>query len=296
MQGEHANTQRNLLLGKCKLVDIPPAPRGSPQLLVQLAITPDGITKLCATHKGTGKCTEVTISSEGRLAEEEVERLVRGQAALPPAARLGLAGWVQLGCERSWAWCWAAMHLHVGKAGCNAPAACWLAGDGRHLLCLSVCLCSPPVTHARGHMPQPCPARLPWLASCRCSRRSSGAWRTWHTRSGRLPSTRWRGLRWASGPKQSTVLPARRRRAAGEGPGRAALGVGGAHRVGTSICLVQAECGKPSGQLLHTTTAPAPPTRWPFPKVIAPSFCPGTCWWHWRKTRWTGWTRTWPRR
>jgi len=67
----------NKLLGQFDLVGIPPAPRGSPQIEVTFDIDANGIVKVSAQDKATGKEQQVTIQSSGGLSEAEVEKMVR---------------------------------------------------------------------------------------------------------------------------------------------------------------------------------------------------------------------------
>jgi len=76
-EGERSMTKDNNLLGKFELKDIPPAPRGVPQIEVTFEIDVNGILKVSAEDKGTGKSESITITNDkGRLSEEEIERMV----------------------------------------------------------------------------------------------------------------------------------------------------------------------------------------------------------------------------
>jgi len=76
-EGERSMTKDNNLLGKFELKDIPPAPRGVPQIEVTFEIDVNGILKVSAEDKGTGKSESITITNDkGRLTEEEIERMV----------------------------------------------------------------------------------------------------------------------------------------------------------------------------------------------------------------------------
>lgn len=71
-------TKDNNLLGKFELSGIPPAPRGVPQIEVTFEIDANGILKVSAADKGTGKSESITITNEkGRLSPEEIERMVK---------------------------------------------------------------------------------------------------------------------------------------------------------------------------------------------------------------------------
>lgn len=70
--------QDNNHLGQFELNEIPPAPRGVPQIEVTFQVDANGIMKITAMDKGTGKSNEVTITNnEGRLSPEDVERMVQ---------------------------------------------------------------------------------------------------------------------------------------------------------------------------------------------------------------------------
>ncbi|KAJ3289675.1 molecular chaperone bip1 [Rhizoclosmatium globosum] len=77
-EGERPLTKDNNLLGKFDLNGIPPAPRGTPQIEVTFEISVDGLLRVAAHDKGTGKSESITITNDkGRLTEEEIERMVR---------------------------------------------------------------------------------------------------------------------------------------------------------------------------------------------------------------------------
>ncbi|KAG2145495.1 heat shock protein 70 family [Suillus bovinus] len=77
-EGERSLTKDNNLLGKFELSGIPPAPRGVPQIEVTFEIDANGIMKVGASDKGTGKSESITITNEkGRLSKEDIERMVR---------------------------------------------------------------------------------------------------------------------------------------------------------------------------------------------------------------------------
>jgi len=76
-EGERSMTKDCNLLGKFHLDGIPPMPRGIPQIEVTFDMGPDGILKVAAVEKSTGKEQNITITNDkGRMSAEEIERLV----------------------------------------------------------------------------------------------------------------------------------------------------------------------------------------------------------------------------
>ncbi|KAH7119725.1 heat shock protein 70 family [Dendryphion nanum] len=76
-EGERSMTKDNNQLGKFELTNIPPAPRGVPQIEVSFELDANGILKVGAVDKGTGKSESITITNDkGRLTQEEIERMV----------------------------------------------------------------------------------------------------------------------------------------------------------------------------------------------------------------------------
>ena len=70
-------TKDNNLLGKFDLTGIPPAPRGVPQIEVSFELDANGILKVTAGDKGTGKAESITITNDkGRLSQEEIDRMI----------------------------------------------------------------------------------------------------------------------------------------------------------------------------------------------------------------------------
>lgn len=77
-EGERELTKQNNLLGKFELSGIPPAPRGVPQIEVTFELDVNGILKVSANDKGSGKSQSITITNDkGRLSPEEIERMVK---------------------------------------------------------------------------------------------------------------------------------------------------------------------------------------------------------------------------
>ncbi|MCJ7841824.1 molecular chaperone DnaK [Lederbergia sp. NSJ-179] len=77
LQGERPMAADNKTLGRFQLTDIPPAPRGVPQIEVKFDIDKNGIVNVSAKDLGTGKEQNITIKSSSGLSEEEVERMVK---------------------------------------------------------------------------------------------------------------------------------------------------------------------------------------------------------------------------
>merc|ERR1712134_240718 len=76
-EGERSMTKDCHLLGKFDLTNIPPAPRGTPQIEVTFEIDANGILNVSALEKGSGKAEKITITNDkGRLSKEEIEKMV----------------------------------------------------------------------------------------------------------------------------------------------------------------------------------------------------------------------------
>jgi molecular chaperone DnaK len=75
LQGERAMARDNKSLGKFQLTGIPPAPRGVPQIEVAFEIDANGILKVSARDKGTGRAQGIEISNTGGLSQVEIERM-----------------------------------------------------------------------------------------------------------------------------------------------------------------------------------------------------------------------------
>merc|ERR1711966_470681 len=76
LQGEREMAADNKLLGQFDLTDIPPSPRGMPQIEVTFDIDANGIVNVGAKDKATGKEQAITIRSSGGLSDEDIERMV----------------------------------------------------------------------------------------------------------------------------------------------------------------------------------------------------------------------------
>ncbi|MEC1720182.1 molecular chaperone DnaK [Schinkia azotoformans] len=77
LQGERPMASDNKTLGRFQLTDIPPAPRGIPQIEVSFDIDANGIVNVRATDKGTGKAQSITIQSSTSLSDDEIDRMVK---------------------------------------------------------------------------------------------------------------------------------------------------------------------------------------------------------------------------
>jgi len=77
LQGERQFARDNKTIGKFQLTDIPPAPRGMPQIEVTFDIDANGILHVGAKDLGTGKEQKITITASSGLAKDEVERMRR---------------------------------------------------------------------------------------------------------------------------------------------------------------------------------------------------------------------------
>lgn len=77
LQGEREFCKDNKTLGNFQLTGIAPAPRGIPQIEVTFDIDANGIVHVTAQDKGTGKSTDITITSSTNLSEEEIDKAVK---------------------------------------------------------------------------------------------------------------------------------------------------------------------------------------------------------------------------
>jgi molecular chaperone DnaK len=81
LQGEREMAAGNKSLGRFDLTDIPPAPRGVPQIEVSFDIDANGILNVSAKDKATGKEQSIVIKASSGLSDEEVERMVKDAEA-----------------------------------------------------------------------------------------------------------------------------------------------------------------------------------------------------------------------
>ena len=80
-QGEREMANDNKILGQFNLEEIPPSPRGLPQIEVTFDIDANGIVSVGAKDKGTGKEQAITIQASGGLSEDEIEQMVKDAEA-----------------------------------------------------------------------------------------------------------------------------------------------------------------------------------------------------------------------
>ncbi len=81
LQGEREMASGNKTLGKFQLVDLPPAPRGVPQIEVTFDIDANGIVHVSAKDRATGKEQSITITGQSSLSKDDIEQMVRDAEA-----------------------------------------------------------------------------------------------------------------------------------------------------------------------------------------------------------------------
>ena len=81
LQGEREMAMYNKTLGKFQLVDLPPAPRGVPQIEVTFDIDANGIVHVSAKDRATGKEQSMTITGQSSLARDDIDRMVKDAEA-----------------------------------------------------------------------------------------------------------------------------------------------------------------------------------------------------------------------
>jgi molecular chaperone DnaK len=81
LQGERKQATGNKSLGRFDLADIPPAPRGMPQIEVTFDIDANGILNVSAKDKATGKAQSIVIKANSGLSDEEIQKMVRDAEA-----------------------------------------------------------------------------------------------------------------------------------------------------------------------------------------------------------------------
>jgi molecular chaperone DnaK len=81
LQGEREMSMYNKTLGKFQLVDLPPAPRGVPQIEVTFDIDANGIVHVSAKDRATNKEQSMTITGQSAMSRDDIERMVRDAEA-----------------------------------------------------------------------------------------------------------------------------------------------------------------------------------------------------------------------
>ena len=81
LQGERDMAMYNKTLGKFQLVDIPPAPRGVPQVEVTFDIDANGIVHVSAQDRATGKTQSMTITGQSSVAKDDIEQMIKDAEA-----------------------------------------------------------------------------------------------------------------------------------------------------------------------------------------------------------------------
>ncbi|MDO9476877.1 MAG: Hsp70 family protein, partial [Pseudohongiella sp.] len=81
VQGERKQANQNKSLGRFDLSDIPPSPRGMPQIEVAFDLDANGILNVSAKDKATGKQQSIVIKASSGLSDEEIERMIKDAEA-----------------------------------------------------------------------------------------------------------------------------------------------------------------------------------------------------------------------
>ena len=81
LQGERKQAGQNKSLGQFNLEDIPPAPRGMPQIEVAFDLDANGILNVSAKDKATGKEQSIVIKASSGLSDDEIEQMIRDAEA-----------------------------------------------------------------------------------------------------------------------------------------------------------------------------------------------------------------------
>jgi len=87
VQGERKQAAQNKSLGRFDLTDLPPAPRGTPQIEVSFDIDANGILNVSAKDKATGREQSIRITASSGLSESEIEKMVQDAEANAEADR-----------------------------------------------------------------------------------------------------------------------------------------------------------------------------------------------------------------
>ena len=118
LQGERERAADNRVLGRFRLENIRPAPRGVPQVEVTFDIDANGILNVSARDKDTGAEQTITISETSNLDRSEVERMVADARAAPRRRTPGYASW------STRATCWSRWHTRSSDG--------WASSATRH--------------------------------------------------------------------------------------------------------------------------------------------------------------------
>ena len=106
LQGEREVAHANKSLGQFNLSDIPPAPRGMPQIEVTFDIDANGILHVSAKDKATGKENKITIKANSGLSEEEIQKMVKdAEAHADEDKKLHELVQARNGCDNMIHWC-----------------------------------------------------------------------------------------------------------------------------------------------------------------------------------------------
>jgi len=81
VQGERKQASQNKSLGRFDLSDIPPSPRGMPQIEVAFDLDANGILNVSAKDKATGKEQSIVIKASGGLSDEDIEKMIKDAEA-----------------------------------------------------------------------------------------------------------------------------------------------------------------------------------------------------------------------
>ena len=87
LQGERSMASDNKTIGRFHLDGIPPAPRGTPQIEVTFDIDANGIIKVSASDKATGKSQDIRIEASSGLTEEEIEKMKQERSQMRKVTR-----------------------------------------------------------------------------------------------------------------------------------------------------------------------------------------------------------------
>ena len=82
LQGESERADENHLLGEFVLADIPPAPKGTPEIEVAFDIDANGIVNVSARDLSSGKAQSITVKTTGTLSEDEIQEIISSNAGV----------------------------------------------------------------------------------------------------------------------------------------------------------------------------------------------------------------------